>query len=575
MHVDRDAEHGVERKQVGADETEAVGVVVGADLVHVLEGRHAVGRPVRLGPRRVGELRDEVRDVFRQLDGLAFDDGAGELVADHVVAVGRHGQAAGRAVVAGEAVAGEVGEGGGHVARGLHHGGDGLLLQLGVGAVLGDDLLNGRGAGEAADLVEVDAVLEGAGAGVALVDDAARADLLDVLAAGLLDAGGRPVRADVGEELGHAAGEGVGDDHADAVLGVVLGGDGHGGAVAVPVEHRVEQGLCHIEVRMAVRPLALTLRAGADGVVALRPLDILRGELRVAAHEILDHDGEAAALAQQLVGRERALALAIVEGERRLHPLERLFNLRLVVEARVDAGVEAGHVERGGAHSEGLENLVAAQVGADDAHRDAADAEVVLAANPADGSGAAGEAQEALGDKGVERLVLVLEVGAVDREDRALLLVHRRAERLEPHGAGAVGLVEAPSGLLPFGGAEALAGGHEFVAVAPGAGDPDVGDDAFLRVGGLGDGAGARAVDDLGGDDDAHGPAVGQADVLGDEVVHFLRHAPSLFGVVLERAGSAVRDGRDRDRGHGPDKIGVERGEGALGGGELGEIGTR
>ena len=575
MHVDRDAEHGVERKQVGADEAEAVGVVVGADLVHVLEGRHAVGRPVRLGPRRVGELRDEVRDVFRQLDGLAFDDGAGELVADHVVAVGRHGQAAGRAVVAGEAVAGEVGEGGGHVARGLHHGGDGLLLQLGVGAVLGDDLLNGRGAGEAADLVEVDAVLEGAGAGVALVDDAARADLLDVFAAGLLDAGGRPVRADVGEELGHAAGEGVGDDHADAVLGVVLGGDGHGGAVSVPVEHRVEQGLRHVEVRVAVGPLPLALGAGAGGVVALGPLDVALGERRIAAHQVLDHDGETAALAQQLVRRERALAFAVVELERRLHPLERLLDFGLVVEAGVDARIEAGHVERCRAHAEGLEELVAAQVGADDAHRNAADAEIVLAADPADGGGAAGEAQQALGDERVEGLVLILEVGAVDREDGALLLVHRGAERLEPHGAGAVGLVEAPRGLLPFGGAETLADGHEFVAVAPGAGDPDVGDDAFLGEGGLGDGAGAGAVDDLGRDDDAHGPAVGQADVFGDEVVDLLGHAPGLFGVVLERAGAAVRDGGDGDGRDGADEIRIEGGEGALGGGKLGEVGTR
>ena len=72
---------------------------------------------------------------------------------------------------------------------------------------------------------EVQRVIEGAGAGVAFVDDAAGADLVDVDARGLFDGRWRPVGADVGEELGHAAGEEIGDEHTDAVFGVIFGGD--------------------------------------------------------------------------------------------------------------------------------------------------------------------------------------------------------------------------------------------------------------------------------------------------------------------------------------------------------------
>ena len=378
------------------------------------------------------------------------------------------------------------------------------------------------------------------------------------------------------------------DGHADAVLAVVLGGDDVGRAEAVPVDHRVEDRLADVEVRIAVRPLALALRAGGDGVVALRPFDVLvagdpRGraarELRVALHEVAHEDRLAEALADQLVLGERARELAVVlvpvdDLERLLEPLAGALELVVVVELLVDAGVQARHVERAGAHAEGVEHHVAAQVRADDAHRDAADAEEVLAAEVADGGRAAREAQQARRDVVAERAVLVLEVGVVDAEDRTLLLVHRGGERLEPDGAGAVGLVEAVGALLPLGGADALAGAHELVGVAPGAGDPDVGADVLRGVVGLGAGAGARAVDDLGRDDDADGRAVGVADVLADEVVGLLGHAPGLFDVHVVGGRAAVGDGRDGDGGRAADEalVGVE--ERARGGGELGEIGT-
>ena len=74
--------------------------------LYVVKGT-AVNLVISTGPAWVN-VPDVVGHIRRQLHGLTLDHGAGEQIADGVVAVGRHGNAARRAVVAGEPVAGEV-----------------------------------------------------------------------------------------------------------------------------------------------------------------------------------------------------------------------------------------------------------------------------------------------------------------------------------------------------------------------------------------------------------------------------------------------------------------------------------
>ncbi len=106
-----------------------------------------------------------------------------------------------------------------------------------------------------------------------------------------LDGLGAPVGAHIGKDLGRA-GQQVAEEHANAVQGIVLGGHDEGLADAVPVEGGVEDGLHEIAVGKVVRPLALPLEAGGDGIVAQGLLAKAQlGQARIADHQVAGDQG--------------------------------------------------------------------------------------------------------------------------------------------------------------------------------------------------------------------------------------------------------------------------------------------
>src|SRR5665213_2673238 len=78
-----------------------------------------------------------------------------------------------------------------------------------------------------------------------------------------------PIRAHVRENL-RGVREQMTKQHRSAVKTIILRRDDVRRANAVPVEGRVENRFEKIAVWLVIRPLALTLEAGSDGVVALR-----------------------------------------------------------------------------------------------------------------------------------------------------------------------------------------------------------------------------------------------------------------------------------------------------------------
>ena len=88
-----------------------------------------------------------------------------------------------------------------------------------------------------------------------------------VIAGRSLDRFRAPIGAHVREHL-RAVGQQLHEQHAEAVERIVFGGKDVRLTRAVPVEGRVEHRLREVAVGIEIRPLALSLEAGRDGVVA-------------------------------------------------------------------------------------------------------------------------------------------------------------------------------------------------------------------------------------------------------------------------------------------------------------------
>ena len=306
---------------------------------------------------------------------------------------------------------------------------------------------------------------------------------------------------------------------------------------------------------MTVGPLALALGSSNQGVVALGPFDIARGEVRVAPHQILDDHRDAAALHYQLIWWQRALALAKIKLKGFLHPVARLADFVFLVESVFNARVDARHVERRRSHAESAQHGVAAQVGAYNPHANTPYAQVVLAADVSRGRRASCEAQQTLGHVVANRALFILYIRIVYGENGALLFLHGGAKRLKPNSAGSIRGIETPCGLLPFRRSDALARRHQFIAVAPRARHPYIG--AHVRLGKcrLRHCPGSGAIDDLRRHNHTHRPPVGQNHFFCNKVIYLLGHAPCLLGIVLECVHASVRHRRDRDCGHVSDQV--------------------
>ena len=111
--------------------------------------------------------------------------------------------------------------------------------------------------------------VERGGTGVDKVQKAAGRWAFQSMPGHALDGIGRPVGADIGEQL-RRSGKQMAEQHGRAVQGVVFRSDDVGLANAVPIETCVKDRLHEVAVREMIRPLPLPLKARRQRVVALR-----------------------------------------------------------------------------------------------------------------------------------------------------------------------------------------------------------------------------------------------------------------------------------------------------------------
>jgi len=274
--------------------------------------------------------------------------------------------------------------------------------------------------GLAVDFLPPGAVERGR-AGIDEVQNTARRRTSQFVAGDAFDGLRTPVGAHVGKNL-RGVGEQMTKQHRSAIETIILRRDDVGRADAVPVEGRVQDGLEKIAVGLVIRPLALALETGSDGVVALRFLaKTHRGELGIADHEVAGDDRHLDGFlpfAVELFTRAFGLGRVVIFALRTilLHPRERLRIFGLIENALVHAAEKFRHVNRLDAHSQIIleERLVHDRAG--DAHRDAAHAEIGFAAHQRDREPGANEAKDFFRHIGGNGLVAaVLHIGLMGR----------------------------------------------------------------------------------------------------------------------------------------------------------------
>ena len=260
-------------------------------------------------------------------------------------------------------------------------------LEAGLGLFRGNFPAGFHG-GAAVALLLAGAV-EGGGAGVDQVQEAAGSGALELVAGHALDRLCAPVGADIGED-GCGMGEQVDEEHGDAVERVVFGGHDVGGADPVPVERRGQDGLQKIAVGQVVCPLALALESGGDGVAAMGFFAVAEGlEFGVADHQVAGDQGHLDRACPVLVffGAAALLAGGIVVlafWAVGAHPAVGVFELFRVIDAAFHAAHELDHVDRLDAQAEPAFQEIVVDDRAADPHADASHAQVGFAAHAGD-----------------------------------------------------------------------------------------------------------------------------------------------------------------------------------------------
>ncbi len=444
---DRNAEHGGERDEVGADVAAAERAVVCApvrhDAVDILE--RALSREARHEPcgrpGRVGALIENGIDLGRELGSEAFGDlEDGAEAVDQVHAAHRDGHAAAAEEAAGEPSAAEIAVAGGAPSGRLQAG-------VGIGVRELPERLHG---GLAVSFGAAGGVKRG-GAGIDEMDEAG---VFHVVPGHALDGFRAPERADVGESL-RRTGEQVPEQHRRAVQAVVLGRQHERLTKAVPVERRAEHCLHEVAVRHVVGPLALPLESGGDGVVALGFLaEPEFGEARIADHQVACdhchlHDVRPDPVFLLLRALDFGGVVVLPLDAVRTDPGIGLFEFDGIVDALVHAADDLAHVDRFAAHPEVAFEEIVVHDGAGDAHCHPADREVGLAAHEPDRHGGTRERQDLFADVVRDlRVVGVLHLASVDAERRKPLLRVSRQNCRQIHRAGTLRAVEPPHGFL-------------------------------------------------------------------------------------------------------------------------------
>ena len=396
--------------------------------------------------------------------------------------------------------------------------------------------------------------VQGGCAGVDQVDEAVLRRALRLPASDALHRVGAPVGTHVVEAGGGVRQQGT-QQHAQAVEGIVLRGEGGGLTGAVPVEGGRHDGLGEVAVGQPVRPLPLALEATGHRVLAqslLMPAQLV--QLGVAEHQVADDHAElgdelpvlvrihhlaAADNPRQILAGVHVEALAAVG----LDPGKSLLVLGLIVDVQRHTAEDLRHVHPLGAQPQVLLHHLRVAEGAHDAHGHAADVQVGLVLHPAHGHRAPGEAQDLLRHVGGDGLVAhVLHITAVDGEGRQALLGVGRQHRRQIHRAGALRAVEAPHRL--DGAGVHVEGLH---AVAPAGGDGEGGHHILRGEELLAAGSLRAAADGAGADHRLHGGAVGIAQGF-NQRLGCLSQAHGLgLQAFADTAPPAVDDGADAD----------------------------
>ncbi|MEN9991533.1 MAG: hypothetical protein RLZZ224_1235 [Verrucomicrobiota bacterium] len=477
VHVDGDAQHGSERNQVGTDVAVADRAVVGSPVVHdrvgIAEGTlagEAWGKP-RGGPGGVRALIEDVVHILGEVDAPALGDlQRGAEAGDEVESAHRHGHAAFGEIACRPAATGEIlGD------RWVPGGG----IEAGLDFLLGDFPEGFHHRLTIAGLLAC--AIQRGGTRVDEVQDAVLRHAFQFIARHAFHGIGRPIGADIGKNL-RGVGEQVTKEHRHAIEAVIFRSDHERRATAIPVERSREDGFKEIAIRAVVGPLALTLEARADGVVALAFFGITFGrEAWVTDHQVAGDESHFHGNFPLVIQLRAAaggfwgvviLALVAVIAD----PSEGALVFLGVVDFVIDATEELGHIDRFHAHAEVFfkESLVDDRAG--DAHRHAAHGEVRLTAHRSDGETGAAEAEDLFLDIGRDRgIARVLDIATVDTKSRKALLGVTGENSGEVNGAGAFRAIKAPDG---FGDRRVHV--HGFRAIAPAGSDRERDADAFF-----------------------------------------------------------------------------------------------
>jgi len=341
---------------------------------------------------------------------------------------------------------------------------------------------------------------------------------------------GTPEGAHIRENL-RAIGQEVAEQHRERVQRVVLRGEDVRLADAGPIERGVQDSLGKIAVREVIRPLALPLKAGGQGVVPHRLFGITHlRQAGVARHQIPGDQGHLDHRFPVLVQfRARGALLRRVQiwtfRAVGFDPGQGAAEFLLVIDLLVEPTHELGHVHVLAAHAEIVFEKIRIDHRAGNAHRHRAHGQVRSPAHRGHGQPGFGELQQ----PGAHilrygRIRGVLDVPPIDAKGGQPFLAVRGEDCSQVDGPRALRAVQAPDGF-----------GHEGIhvhrlrAVTPAGRDAQRDADALARELGRGHGRFGDASDACIGDHALYRKAVRVAQVLAEQPRCRARHAHRLL----------------------------------------------
>ena len=295
-------------------------------------------------------------------------------------------------------------------------------------------------------------------AGIDQMDEAARflRDAFHFVAGRLLHRLRAPVGTHIRENL-RPVGQKLHEQHAQAVEHIVFRRQHVRLARAVPVKGGVQHGLREIRVGIKIRPLALSLEAGRDGVVSHHFFLATLRKLFVSVHQILDdahhlHDELPVLILLLSVFLHRLRVLVKALDAVCLRPGQRLFKLRLIVDALRHAADDFHLVHGLHAHAEIFFHKSGIDDGAADSHTDGTDLQVGFSPHGGNRNRRPAEAKQLLRHvlRNLRR-VRILHIISVNAESGKALLRMGGKNARQIHRAGTLRSVKAPHALDGFG----------------------------------------------------------------------------------------------------------------------------